>query len=119
MTVLTAPPGGSIPGPSIVCNGCGGPAAIGDHGLPLPFCPGCAAALGMPMPDDGYPEPDYARVACLAAGCLWFAETRMGDEDGLRFRAECHARETGHAVGYWWHTDDLRDMGDDPDEVIP
>jgi hypothetical protein len=63
-----------------------------------------------------YPEPDYARVLCLDAGCPWFAEGN--DEDGLKFRAETHRLDTGHRVGYFWHTDDLRDTGDEPDEVI-
>lgn len=65
-----------------------------------------------------YGEPDYSRAVCLDQWCPWFAESR-GEDDSLRFRAETHYLETGHRVGYWWHTDILRDMGDDPDEVIP
>ena len=118
MTVLTAPPGGSIPGPSIVCAGCGGPVPFSADGLPLPLCLGCAAQVGYEYP--AVADPDRGRAVCLEPGCGWFGEDPFpSDLDGLRFRSEFHARVSGHRVGLWYVSGEDRDMGDNPDEVIP
>lgn len=79
------------------------------------YCLDCLAKIEGVGQDAG--GADYSRAVCLDDWCPWFRESR-GDDESLKFGAEMHARDTGHRVGYWWHTDILRDMGDEPDEVI-